>query len=176
VIFRINEYIVNISLIGHSRGGGIVSIKAEEDPRIKRIISLAGISSFKARFHEGTQEFKDWKASGVMYVENARTKQQMPHYFQFYEDFIQNEDRLTIKRAVNNLRIPHLIIHGDNDTSIFIKEAENLHRWNPMSTLKIIDGANHVFGSHHPWKSDGLSQGLQEVVNLIFNFIGNPSA
>jgi len=137
---------------------------------------LAGISSFKARFHEGTQEFKDWQESGVKYVENARTKQQMPHYFQFYEDFIQNENRLSIKRAVNNLRVPHLIIHGDNDTSIFIKEAENLHRWNPMSTLKIIDGANHVFGSHHPWKSDGLSQGLQEVVNLIFNFIGNPSA
>jgi pimeloyl-ACP methyl ester carboxylesterase len=173
---RVEGNIDNISLIGHSRGGGIVSIKAEEDSRIKHIISLAGVSSFKARFHEDTQEFKDWKETGIKYVENGRTKQQMPHYFQFYEDFVKHEDRLTIKRAVKNLRMPHLIIHGDNDTSIFINEAENLHLWNPRSHLKIIEGANHVFGTSHPWVKESLSEGLQKVVNLIFNFIGNPSA
>ncbi len=173
---RAEGNIDNISLIGHSRGGGIVSIKAEEDSRIKHIISLAGVSSFKARFHEGSQEFKDWKETGIKYVENARTKQQMPHYFQFYEDFVKHEDRLTIKRAVKNLRMPHLIIHGDNDTSIFINEAENLHLWNPNSKLEIIEGANHVFGTSHPWEKESLSEGLQKVVNLMFNFIGNPSA
>ena len=75
-------------------------------------------------------------------------KQQMPHYYQFYEDFIENEDRLTIKRAVSNLKIPHLIIHGNNDTSVLMKEAKSLHKWNPKSKLEIIDGANHVFGAH----------------------------
>ena len=96
----------DISLLGHSRGGGIVSIKAEKDSRIKRVISLAGVSNFKARFHVGTQEFKDWKEKGVKYVENGRTKQQMPHYFQFYKDFVKNEKQLTIKRAIENLKIP----------------------------------------------------------------------
>ena len=76
-----------------------VSIKAEEDSRINNIISLAGVSDFKVRFSSG-QHLKQWKQEGVMFVENGRTKQQMPHYFQFFEDFIKNENRLTIKRAV----------------------------------------------------------------------------
>ena len=48
----------------------------------------------------------------------------MPHYYQFYKDTIQNKERLDIKKAVSNLKIPHLIIHGDRDTSILINEAE----------------------------------------------------
>ena len=31
---------------------------------------------------------------GVKYVVNGRTKQQMPHFIQFYEDFKQNEKDL----------------------------------------------------------------------------------
>jgi len=163
----------DISLLGHSRGGGIVSIKAQEDSRVKKLITLAGVSSFKARFHEGTKEFKDWKETGVKYIENGRTKQQMPHYFQFYKDFIKNENRLTIKRAVQHLKIPHLIIHGSNDTNILIEEAKALHEWNPKSKLKIIEGANHVFETSHPWRKDELSKELQKATDLVIAFLKN---
>ena len=161
----------HIILVGHSRGGGIVSIKAEEDSRIETVISLAGVSDFKARFNEGSTEFANWKQTGVKFVENGRTKQQMPHYFQFYEDFIQNENRLTIKRAVSNLKIPHLIIHGSEDASVSVEEARILHKWNPDSTLKIIDGANHVFKTSHPWEKDNLSIELQKAVDIIIELI-----
>ncbi len=108
-----NEANVNsINLIGHSRAGGIVTIKSEEDSRIKKVITLAGISSFGSRLST-IGDLKKWKKEGVKYVLNGRTKQQMPHFYQFYEDFKQNEDRLTIQRAVKNIQIPHLIIHGD---------------------------------------------------------------
>ena len=163
----------NITLLGHSRGGGIVSIKAEEDSRINNIISLAGVSDFKVRFHENTEGFKQWKKTGNTYVENGRTKQQMPHYFQFYEDFAANEARLTIQRAVKNLKIPHLIIHGSGDTSVSVEEAYTLHKWNPNSKLEIIEGANHVFDSSHPWKKDALSQDLHNAVMLCLSFLKN---
>jgi len=161
----------NISLLGHSRGGGIVTTKSEEDSRIKNIISLAGISSFKKRFHEGTKEFASWEKTGVKYVENSRTKQQMPHYFQFYKDFTKNIKRLNIKRAAENLRIPHLIIHGNQDTSIFISEAKALHQWSLNSKLEIIEDANHVFQTCHPWEKNTLSKELQQAVNIIIRFI-----
>jgi len=161
----------NITLLGHSRGGGIVSIKAEEDSRIKNCISLAGVCDFKKRFNEGSNEFKSWKETGVKFVENGRTKQQMPHYFQFYEDFIKNEEMLTIKRAISNLKIPHLIIHGSEDTSVLPNEAETLHLWNPNSKLEIIDCANHVFGTSHPWGKDNLSDDLLNAINKIIAFI-----
>ena len=77
----------NINLLGHSRGGGIVLIKAEEDNRIKKVISLAGVSDYKVRFPQGIA-LNNWKKDGVYFAENGRTKQQMPHYFQFFTDFI----------------------------------------------------------------------------------------
>ena len=160
----------NITLLGHSRGGGIVSIKAEEDSRINNIISLAGVSDFKARFPSG-QLLKQWKEQGVMFVENGRTKQQMPHYFQYFEDFESNEKRLTIKRAVSNLKIPHLIIHGNDDSSVSVEEAKALHKWNPKSILKIIKGANHVFGTSHPWRKDTLTEELLSAVNICVAFL-----
>jgi len=159
-----------ISLIGHSRGGGIVTIKAEEDPRIKNVISLAGVCDFGKRTAT-IGDLKTWKERGVKYIENSRTKQQMPHYYQFYEDFKKNEKRLTIERATKLLKIPHLIIHGDSDTSVSINEAKNLHNWNPKSKLKIIDGANHVFQTYHPWKKESLSKELLEAVNTVIDFI-----
>ncbi len=160
----------NTTLLGHSRGGGIVSIKAGEDSRIKNLITLAGVSDYKVRFPK-ERAFDTWEKEGVYFVKNGRTKQQMPHYFQFFEDFIKNEDRLTIKRAVENVNIPHLIIHGDADTSVSIEEARKLHQWNPKSKLKTIKNANHVFGASHPWKKDNLPKQLDEVIQTIDSFL-----
>ena len=160
----------DISLIGHSRGGGIVTIKSEEDMRIKKVITLAGVSDYKSRFPKN-ERFQKWKERGVYYVKNGRTHQEMPHFYQFYEDFDKNENRLTIARAVKKLQIPHLIIHGDNDTSVSINEAISQHKWNPKSQLEIIKGANHVFGTSHPWKESKLSNELEIVTQRCLEFL-----
>lgn len=160
----------NITLIGHSRGGGIVCIKAEEDTRIKNVISLAGVCDYGSRTAT-IGDLKTWKQDGVKYVLNGRTKQRMPHYYQFYEDFIANKERLSIKRAVSNLKIPHLIIHGNADTSVLLDEAKNLHEWNPNSQLEIIEEANHVFGASHPWEQEELPEELKISVKTIISFL-----
>lgn len=174
-IFENNTYskevdLKNINLIGHSRGGGIVTIKAEGDNRISKVISLAGVSDYGSRYPMNT-DIAQWKKDGVVYVVNGRTKQQMPHFYQFYEDFIQNGQHLTIERAVSNLKIPFLIIHGDKDSSVSIDEAYNLRKWNPNSQLEIIKGADHVFNTKHPWKQDSISEELDKVVLIIKDFI-----
>ena len=168
--FKNETNINNISLIGHSRAGGISTIKAEEDSRIKQLITLAGVSNYKKRFPQG-DAFENWKKTNVYFVKNGRTKQEMPHYFQFFTDFEVNEERLTIKRAVENLKIPHLIIHGDKDTSVLINESKNQHKWNPKSILKIIDEANHVFGASHPWNKKELPNHLQKCTLLCIDFL-----
>lgn len=170
-----NEYLPkttsSISIIGHSRGGGIAIIKASEDKRIQKVVSWAGVSDFKMRFQEGTEAFKSWKEQGVMEVENSRTKQQLPHYFQFYEDFKANESRFTIKRAVENLKIPLLIVHGDDDPTVSVEEAKALHSWNSNNTLEIIAGGDHVFGAKHPWEGESLPQELKKVVKTTIDFL-----
>ncbi|MGB1269001.1 MAG: alpha/beta hydrolase family protein [Flavobacteriaceae bacterium] len=159
----------NIILLGHSRGGGIVTIKAAEDKRIKKLVTLAAVSDYKSRFPIGP-ELEYWKNHGVAYIENTRTKQQMPHYFQFYEDFITNETRLTISRAAKELNVPHLIIHGTADETVAFKEAESLFDWSTKSELFAIEDANHVFGSAHPWSDNTLPEDLHLAVKEIIKF------
>lgn len=167
--FKKDADINDISIIGHSRAGGIVLLKSNEDSRIKKVITLAGVSDYKSRFPKN-KDFIKWQEKGVYYVKNGRTHQEMPHFYQFYEDFKQNENRLNIQKATENITIPHLIIHGDNDTSVSIKEAENLLKWNPKSEFEIIKNADHVFNTSHPWKKEKVSKELEQVINLCIDF------
>ena len=159
----------DISVIGHSRGGGIVLIKANEDARIKKVISLAAISDIGSRSSK-TGELENWKKYGVKYVVNGRTKQKMPHYIQFYENFKANEERLNIQKAVKQIKIPELVIHGDKDTSISVDEAHKIHSWNSKSILKIIENADHVFNVSHPWEKENVSKELKEVTEICIDF------
>lgn len=170
--FKTNPHVSidEIHLIGHSRGGGIAILEASEDKRISKLITLASVSDFGSRFGS-VEEIRLWKEDGVKYVQNGRTKQQMPHFYQFYEDFLNNQQRLHIKSSTEQLGIPTLIIHGDKDSSVDIKEAYNLHKWHKNSTLKIIENADHVFNTTHPWDKDVLSDALYDVTNISIKFL-----
>ncbi|WP_372770149.1 alpha/beta hydrolase family protein [Lutibacter sp.] len=160
----------NITLIGHSRGGGIVAIKASENNKITKLITWAGVSDFGARFPKGEQ-LEAWKNQGITYILNTRTHQKMPHLYQFYENFTENEERLTIKRAVENLNISQLIIHGEIDDVVLPEEAKNIHLWNPKSELVIVEGMNHSLGCTHPWEGSTMTFHLEKAVNMSIAFV-----
>jgi len=159
-----------IILIGHSRGGGVVNIKASEDARISKLINWASICDFGKRTAT-TGELEKWKSEGVKFVLNGRTNQKMPHYYQFYEDFKANETRLHIESAVRSLKIPHLIIHAKDDPSVKFDEALQLHHWNPESKLLPIINSDHVFGVKHPWGKEDMANALEQVVKASLEFI-----
>lgn len=166
-----NEANINaISVIGHSRGGGIVLIKANEDHRIKKVISLAAVSDIGSR-SATTGDLENWKKEGVKYVINGRTKQKMPHFYQFYENFKQNEERLNIQKSVEQITIPQLVIHGNNDTSIVVDEGYKINSWNPKSILEIIENADHVFNVSHPWNNEKMSEELTKVTKICIDFL-----
>jgi len=162
--------ISNITLIGHSRGGGIVTIKASENKKITKLITWAAVSDFGARFPKG-EALKKWKEAGISYIQNSRTKQNMPHLFQFYENFKENEERLTIKKSASKLNIPHLIIQGKKDEVVVPNEAKNLHKWNPNSKLVIIEKMKHTLGCTQPWLNNEMPNHLKKVVELSIDFI-----
>ena len=160
----------HLTLIGHSRGGGIVLLKSHEDERIKKVVTWAGVSDFAARFPKG-EVLEEWKRSGVAFVHNGRTKQEMPHFYQFYTTFKENEERLTIKTAAVNLKIPFLIVHGDQDETVGMAEAENLNAWNAASKLAVIPGAGHTFGSSQPWNENVLPKHLEAALGETLEFL-----
>ncbi len=154
-----DEYDFNFKklyLIGHSRGGGIAVLTAFEDKRVRKLITWASIVSFDNLFK--SIDINGWKENGVVYTFNSRTKQNMPLYYQLYENFQANADRLNIVQAAGQLSIPWLIIHGKSDTSVAVKSAEQLHACQPKSELFLIVDAEHTFGGKHPYSDEHLPQ------------------
>lgn len=160
----------NITLIGHSRGGGIVTLKAAENQKISNVITWNGVSDFGSWFPI-EKDLEAWKNTGVRYVTNGRTKQEMPHFYQFYEDFINNEERLTIKSAVEKIKIPQLIISGSSDSVVPPIEGKHMHLWNAKSKWIVIDNMNHTLGSKHPWTLNNLPHPLGKTIKESIDFI-----
>jgi uncharacterized protein len=161
----------NINIIGHSMGGGIVILQASTDARIKKLVTWASISECKTPWGNWSAEkMEEWKNTGVEYYTNSRTKQQMPLYYQLYEDFLQNEDRLNIQKAIGTLKIPVLICHGTKDMAVPIEKAYALKDWQPAAKLFTLD-SDHVFDRKHPWLSDELPTAMQEVLAATISFL-----
>lgn len=158
-----------IILIGHSRGGGISIIKTFEDERINGLITLASIDTLD-RFPTG-ELLENWKREGVYYVLNGRTQQEMPHYYQFYEDYEKNIHRFDVERATEMAKAYMLIIHGTEDEAVNVKHAEHLHILNPNSELFLIEGGNHTFGAKEPWNNPELPDDLNKVTEKCIDFL-----
>lgn len=150
-------------LIGHSRGGGIVLLAANS-LEVKSFSTWAGVSDFASRFPIGSA-LAEWKEKGVYYVLNTRTGQQLPHYIQFFDDFVRHEEELDIRSKTRMLEKPFLILHGVNDEAVHISEGMRLNKWGMLSSIHFIPNGNHTFGASHPWEKTTLPVELQEVVD-----------
>ncbi len=163
--------ITKIGIIGHSMGGGISILFAVENERIKTLITWASISECKTPWGNWpTEKIQAWKSTGVAYYENGRTKQNMPLYYQLYEDFQQNRERLDIPKAISSLTIPILICHGTLDTSVPMESAIKLWKSQPKAELFTVEG-DHVFNRKHPWEKEDLPFAMQLVVDKCLQFL-----
>ena len=160
-----------IRLIGHSRGGGICILKAAEDPRIEKLSTWASVSDLHQRV-PSPEELEQWKEEGVTHIPNARTGQRMPLYYSFYEDLMENAERLSIPQAAPGVAIPWLICHGTEDPTVDVKEAEALAEWNPRAKTFFVEGADHTFDQKHPWEKEELPEALRKVSERTIEFFG----
>ncbi len=161
-----------INLFGHSRGGGISLLKSFEDNRISKVISWASPADFISKLPKG-EKLDTWKKSNVAYVYNARTNQNMPMYYQFYENCIINKNRIDIRRAVSNSNIPILIVHGEKDPTVPITDAYKIKSWNKLADLHIIKNADHVMNAAHPFLLSEFPKELKEALDATLFFLKN---
>jgi len=160
----------NITLIGHSRGGGTAVVFSANDKRIKKLITLSAISDFD-RYSERLKE--KWKIDGYWEAENVRTKQLMRINLSLLEDIEHNFEKLNIEKAASLINIPWLIIHGTEDLAVDYSHAETLKSANQLETteLILIENTGHTFGVVHPFT--GSNEKFDSVIEIIKEFIQN---
>ena len=94
----------------------------------------------------------------------------MPLYYQLYQDYESNSQKLNIEQAISNLHIPIQICHGTKDDAVPVDHALHLHRCQALSELYLLD-SNHVFGRSHPWTSNTLPEATLEVIHANIQFL-----
>ena len=142
-----------IGVVGHSRGGGVAVLHAEQDPRVQVLVTWSSISSVE---RWSPQEVADWREKGVKEVVNSRTGQRLPLFTDVLDDVERNAGgSLDILGAAGRLRIPWLIAHGTEDEAVSHLEGSALRAASPLPTTRLlaIEGAGHTFGAGHPWEA-----------------------
>lgn len=130
----------NVVYVGHSMGGAVGVIRASEDPRIRFLVSLAGMvhtADFARReFGEVTPD------AGCMWDEPD-----CPLSKKYMNDMAAIGS--VVDRAPQ-IRVPWLLVHGTEDDVVPIQDSRDIFaRANDPKELIEIEGANHVFAEAH---------------------------
>jgi dienelactone hydrolase len=140
-----------VAVLGHSRGGATAILRARADRRLRAVVTWAGISTLQ-RWSES--EASAWRRRGYTEVLNTRTGQILRMNVSYLDDLAANGERYDVLRAVSELEVPLLVVHGGDDTSVPAREARALHAAaRPgRAELLVIPDTGHTFGAVHPWQ------------------------
>lgn len=150
--FKSDPRFSKIFVIGHSQGSLVGMIAASN--KADGFISIAGagqsidnviIEQLKTQA-PGLEEnaraaFIDLRANG----ETSNYDQNLASIFRKdIQPFIYSWMKYDPQEEISKLKIPVLIINGDNDIQVQVSEAELLHKSKPGAQYNIIHNMNHI--------------------------------
>jgi dienelactone hydrolase len=160
----------SIGIVGHSRGGGVAVLHTAYDARVRALVTWSAVGSV-ARW--SPEEIAEWRSEGALQIANARTGQVLPLYTDALDDIEENEaSSLNIAAAAAQITIPWLIVHGAEDETVPVREADALAKANRRgdSQLLRIEGAGHTFGAVHPFQ--GSTPELERAIDATVAWMG----
>ncbi|MFN8770335.1 MAG: YqiA/YcfP family alpha/beta fold hydrolase [Neisseriaceae bacterium] len=132
-----------ILLIGSSMGGITSYILAENNPNIKKIISLAPAFQMSELWADGISDddLQIWQNNGYHSIFHYGYGKQTQLHYEFYTDLFNHNDH-SFKRHIDSL-----IFHGKKDDVVPIKLSEAYVQTNPNATLITLDD-NHSINKY----------------------------
>ena len=129
-----------VCYIGHSMGGAVGVLRASQDPRIRWLVSLAGMVR-TAAFAQ--REFGTVKpGAGFMWDDEACPLSQA-----YMDDLTQIG---TVLDAAPKVKAPWLLVHGSEDDVVPIQDSQDiLIRAGHDGKFAPLKGSNHVFAGDH---------------------------
>lgn len=163
---RKQPWVENISLVGHSQGGVVVSMVSGElgDKEIKAEVLLAAAAVLRDDALRGNTmgaTYDPWNFKGD-YIE-------LPHSPEagallLGKNYVETAIRLPIYETAANYTGPTLIVQGTHDQIVPYTYAERYNEKIRNSELKLIPDENHVFSNTQKETSILVADWLHQVL------------
>lgn len=157
-----------LGLIGHSRGGGISILTANQNSKVNAAAVWSSVLTFD---RYSSRQKEQWRKKRVFEVMNSRTKQIMKLNLSLLEDLESNKDeKLNIEKAVREMKKPLLIVHGEQDLAVPVKEAEKMYDLadKELTELFLVPATGHTFDIKHPF--DGTNEKFESILEKTYKF------
>lgn len=132
-----------IGLAGHSMGAVIAVLTAAEMNVAKAVCALAGrLSGLDIAHFFSKSQLKELQDSGsISFSSRGRS-------LKLSTTFFSDAKNYNLSETLKNLQIPILVVHGDADEIVPVRDAYLAKTFNPDQTeLAVIPGADHMFSS-----------------------------
>ena len=152
--FMTAEKVSWFGLAGHSMGAMVALLAATEMDNVRAVCTLASKASalHSTHFLNESQLHELENTGRVHFVSRGRS-------LELTDVFFADATRYQLSKVLPSLVQPWLIVHGDQDEIIPVRDAHRLHQFRPADTeLEIIPGADHMFSQ------DAHRQDVTELV------------
>ncbi|SHG54611.1 alpha/beta hydrolase family protein [Ornithinibacillus halophilus] len=143
----------NIGIIGHSQGS-LVGLLAAEQTDVDAFVSMSGAGRsidevLLEQIQGQSEELMDEARSILGELEDGNTVTDISMELQSIfrpsvQPFITSWMKYNPTDALAQVDTPVLIINGENDIQVPVKDAELLHEAKPDATLLVLENMNHV--------------------------------
>jgi uncharacterized protein len=152
-LIKTDKRVNKIFIIGHSEGSLIGMIAAQKE-KVDGYVSLAGAgeSIDKIIVWQYAQQLPKAAILVDSLFARMRNEQKIdtvpPYLMSIFRPSVQPYIASWVKynpcEEIKKLAIPVLILQGNTDIQVEVKEAKMLHTCKPDAAYKIIDGMNHI--------------------------------
>lgn len=151
-----------IVLMGHSRGAANCIVVAS-NYEVGGLITMSPISNYD-RWNNHQKDL--WRKNGFLSVSKENSNLKMG--IGYLNDLEKNKERYNLTKLAKNIRVPWLIIHGENDVVAKIEEAKLLYEVSDKTNTEflIIHEMGHMLG-YNLYQEFNENIFLKKILNYI---------
>lgn len=143
-----------IAIAGHSEGSLIGMVAAQKSKAVKAYISIAGCGRpahevLEEQLSKQPEQVQREAAAINRELLEGRTVEDVPNYLaalyrKSVQPYLISWFRYNPAKEIAKLNVPVLILQGDKDIQVGVKEAETLRLARIFSSYQVIGNMNHV--------------------------------
>lgn len=150
---------IRIGLMGSSFGGlaSILAASQSKEPYVLALKSPVSDNLEVLSNRYATEDREHWREKGFIEMTGVDNEIRSLNY-----SFYQDAERIDGYEAARKIRIPTLIVHGDEDETVPLKQSQKTAGLIAKCRLEIIKGADHTYSK---------DEHFERMLKLISEFI-----